>query len=350
MITATESAHADLPDGLHGAYTVQRARAMFHGQLRSRVDRGELVGFGRGVLLDGDRADELRTRCAGALLLAGPSSVVVGPTAAALYGCTVPGGFPVHLKVPYERRVRSRDGLIVHQGYLNEDDIQLYDGMRVACLEWAITDVLCSASRRGALACADQVLRSLRPSERIALRTDIIRRLGARNDQRGTKQAHQLLALATGKPEHPVESALLLTVVDGGFPIPTCQHEVVNHGWPPRRLSLAWPSAKVGLVYGHDPNHDPADEQSDEADLRQFGWRIVHASWPDLRDPTALVIRLRAAFKANAATPAQAAVVPVAISPTAMSAAVSAAGSNAMSDAMSNAVPTARPSGDRKWD
>jgi hypothetical protein len=309
MITVTESAQGQLPDGLHGAYTYQRARELFQGQLRHRVDRGELVGFGRGVLLDGERASDLRTRCAGALLLAGPSSVVVGPTAAALYGCTVPAGFPIHLKVPYLRRVRSRHGLVVHQGHLNEDDILLLDGMRVACLGWAMTDVLCTASRRSALACVDQALRALRPSARIALRTDIIRRLGARNDRRGTKQADDLLALATGKPEHPAESALLLTVVDGGFPIPASQHEVVTPGRPPRRLGLAWPSARIGLEYDHDPD----DGRPDETHLGRAGWRVVHTDQQDLRDPTTLFVRLRAAFKANAATPDQVAVAPIAL-------------------------------------
>jgi hypothetical protein len=297
MITATENLIQDqssdprgaLPSGMHGAYTYQDARHVYGGDLRDAVDKGRLVGFGRGVLLDGRRAGELRTRCAGALLLAGPDGVVVGPTAAALFGCTAVGGFPIHLKVPYLRRVRSRQGLVVHQGHLQEDDIVLLDGLRVASLESAITDILCTSPRRNALACLDEVLSPLSTAVRAAFRTEMVRRLAARPDRRGTRQAADVVALATGKPECPGQSGLLMTIVDGGFPIPICQYEVDGlAGRPPHRLDFAWPTAKVAVEY----------DSNGAAGVRQLGWRVVRASRDDLRDPTALFIRLRAAFTA----------------------------------------------------
>lgn len=302
MTTATENLIQDqsgdlrdaLPTGRHGAYTYQDARHVYGGDLRDAVDKGRLVGFGRGVLLDGRRAGDLRTRCAGGLLLAGPTSVIVGPTAAALFGCTAVGGFPIHLKVPYIRRVRSRQGLVVHQGHLQEHDIVLLDGLRVASLESAITDILCTSPRRNALACLDEALGSLSMAARSAFRTELVRRLAARTDRRGTRQAADVLALATGKPECPGQSGLLMTIVDGGFPIPICQYELDGPaGEPPCRLDFAWPSAKVGVEYDSDS----------PAGLRHRGWRVVRASRDDLRDPTALFIRLRAAFTAGLGMP-----------------------------------------------
>ena len=298
MITVTESPRfttggiaASVPSGLHGAYTYQHARDMYGGDLRSAVDQGRLVGFGRGVLLDAHRARDRRTRGAGALLLAGPDSVITGPTAAALFGCTAAGGFPIHVLVPYDRRVRSRQGLVVHQGPLRDDDIVLLDGLRVLCLESAITDILCGSARRNALACADQALGPLPPEARNLFRAEVARRLARRRDQRGTKQAADLLALATGRPESPGQSGLLLTIVDGRFPVPVCQYELDGPPDEPRHvLDFAWPGARIAVEY--------TPEQDRRAELRRRGWRVIHAGPDDLRDPTGLFIRLRAAFTA----------------------------------------------------
>ena len=117
-----------------------------------------------------DRTLDLRTRAAGALLLAGPDAVLVGSTAAVLHGCTAVGGHPVHVRVPYLRRVRSRDGLVVHQGPVAEADVEVLDGLRVLRPEPLLADVLRTESRRGALACADELLRGLPEPDRPAFR------------------------------------------------------------------------------------------------------------------------------------------------------------------------------------
>jgi hypothetical protein len=295
-------------DGLHGAHTYQGARAALGGyQLRLAVEAGELVGFGRGVLLDARRVLDLRTRCAGALLLTGPDGVVVGPTAAALHGCTAVGGFPVHVKVPYSRRIRSRSGLVVHQGEVRARDVTVLDGLRVLPLDLAVAEVLCVAPRRTALACVDQAMRGLRAEDRSVLTDDIAARLAGRVDRRGTKRAGLVLSLATGLPESPAQSAMTLILADAGLPRPVCQYEVCDRSGLVRwRLDFAWPELRVALEYegegtevtwDRDPaQHPTRSAAAKEQDLSRKGWLVLHADVEDLADATLLLIRLRSAL------------------------------------------------------
>lgn len=291
----------DTPDGLHGAHIQRQARiALGAYGLRAAIEMGQLVGFGRGVVLEAGRVLDLRTRSAGALLLAGPSGVLVGPTAAVLHGCTATGGFPVHVLVPHSRRIRSRAGMVVHQGHVNEADVVQLDGLRVLRLEIVIADLLRTAPRRTALACADQALKPLSVDARTRFRAEIARILAVQADRRGTRRGRQLLDLATGLPESPAESAVLLVVVDSGFPLPVCQYAVDDIGGGTRyRLDFAWPELKIALEYDGYEAHlgRAAADAAREADLRRRGWLVVRAVASDLRDPTDLVIRLRDAFQ-----------------------------------------------------
>jgi hypothetical protein len=275
-------------DGLHGAYTYGFAReALGEYRLRAAVETGDLVSFGRGVLLDARRVLDLRTRCAGALLLTGDTGVLVGPTAAALHGCCAIGGFPIHVRVPYAHRIRSRNGLVVHQGAA-PDDTTMVDGLKVLSLALAISEALCTAPRRTALACADEAMHPMRPDDRVDFRTSVAAHLATRSDRRGTRQAGMLLSLATGLPESPAQSALLLVLTDAGLPRPTCQHEVrAADGRPRHRLDFAWPALKIAVEYNETSQPTPLDNS---------GWLIVNADAQDLADPTSLCGHLRTAF------------------------------------------------------
>jgi hypothetical protein len=273
-------------DGQHGAYTFRHARSSFgDGQVRSAVESGELIGFGRGVLLDSRRVLDLRTRCAGALLLTGGAGVIVGPSAAALHGCPAAAGFPVHVRVPYSHRIRSRIGLVVHQGP-PVLDATIVDGLRVVPLAEAAADLLCGSARRSALACADQALSGLRAEDRADFVADVRDRLAGRFDRRGTRQAEVLLSLASGLPETAVQSGFVLMLAECGFPRPVCQYPVRDVSGRARRLDFAWPSLGVGLEILEGDSAACVD-----------GWEVVEADGQDLVDPSGLCRRLRAALR-----------------------------------------------------
>jgi hypothetical protein len=286
----------EIPGGLHGAYPYDNVRtALGDYRLRTAMDKAEFVCFGRSVLLDGSRTLDLRTRAAGALLLAGPEAVLVGSTAAVLHGCTAVGGHPVHVRVPYLRRVRSRDGLVVHQGPVPESDVERLDGLRVLRPPPLLAELLRTESRRGALACADELLRGLPEPDRPALRAAVDRILTAHPDQRRVRRAKGLFDLATGLPETPMQSATLLIMVDAGLSVPRCQVPVTDAGGRAHRLDFAWPERRIAIECEADdgwPVRDPARE----AHLRRHGWLLLHARTADLHEPSTLINRLKEAF------------------------------------------------------
>ncbi len=279
--------NTDTLDGRHGAYTYALARARLGDYgLRTAVESGQLVGFGRGVLIDAGRVYDLRTRCAGALLRTG--GVLAGPTAAALHGCSAVGGFPIHVRISYVQRIRSREGLVIHQGSLAPADTMVIDYLRVLIPEAAIAEVLCTAPRRAALACADETLHALRPDDRAEFVSAVEARLAARSDRRGTQRAAGLLAMATGIPASPVESAFLVLLADLRLPRPICQYEVAGY-----RVAFAWPQFRVALTY--DESAPPKEVKYDA--LTNRGWLVLRADFQDLAEPTGLHSQLREALR-----------------------------------------------------
>ncbi|HEX4222700.1 MAG TPA: hypothetical protein VHZ97_10085 [Pseudonocardiaceae bacterium] len=286
----------EIPGGLHGAYPYENVRsALGDYRLRAAMDKAEFVCFGRGVLLDGDRTLDLRTRAAGALLLAGPEAVLVGSTAAVLHGCTAVGGHPVHVRVPYLRRVRSRDGLVVHQGSVPEADVEVLDGLRALRPVPLLAELLRTASRRGALACADELMRGLPGPDRPDFRAQVGRIVARQPDQRMVRRAQTLLNLATGQPETPMQSAVLLIMADAGLPLPQCQFAVTDAAGRAHRLDFAWSHLRIAVECDADdgwPDRDPARD----AHLRRHGWFLLHANALDLYEPATLLDRLKEAF------------------------------------------------------
>lgn len=286
----------EIPGGLHGAYPYDKVRtALGSYRLRAAMDNAEFVCFGRSVLLDASRTFDLRTRAAGALLLAGPEAVLVGSTAAVLHGCTAIGGHPVHVRVPYLRRVRSRDGLVVHQGPVAESEVAELDGLRVLRREPLLAELLRTESRRGALACADELLHGLPEPDRPAFRAAVDDLLARHPDQRRARRARELLDLATGLPETPMQSALLLILADAGLPVPRCQHPVTDAAGRTHRLDFAWPQRRVAVECEAGDGR-PVRDPVREAHLRRNGWLLLHISSADLHEPTALLDRLKEAF------------------------------------------------------
>ena len=287
MIEFLDNDDHDTLDGRHGAYTLAYARQRLGDQrLRAALETGDLTAFGRGVFLDARRVLDLRTRSAGAQLLTG--GTIVGPTAVALHGSSAIGGFPVHVRVPYDQRIRSRTGMIVHQGGIRGSDTTMLDGLRVLTATAAIADALCTEPRRAALAGTDELLHALRPDDRSGFVASVTEHLTTRVDRRGIRRARELLGMATGLPECPNQSALLLIITEAGFDRPICQHEVARH-----RFDFAWPNRNVALEY---VDH-LTEEQRHDHRIHVPGWHVIRADAQDLADPTPLCVSLRTALR-----------------------------------------------------
>jgi hypothetical protein len=287
-------------DGLHGAY-LQRSLVARIGRygVDAEVRSGRLCRLWSGVLVDADQVLDVATRAAAAVLLHGERSVVSGPTAAWLHGCTAIQAPDTHVLVPYGHCLRSRPGLCVHNGPLPRDDVIELSGLPVLAVERLLGDLLCTARPRDALATADQLLAAQPPDRREQLRAHTAQRLTDRSDPRGTRRGMRLLGLATGRAESPPESWLLLEVVDLGFPPPEVNWSVcAPDGTELYRLDLAWPDLRIVLEYDGYAVH--AGRETEDArraeDLRRRGWIVVMATIDDLRDSRRLEDTLAAAF------------------------------------------------------
>lgn len=281
-----------LPEGLHGAYP----RTLLHAHLGSKelqraIADGRLISYCRTVVIQRERMTSLHTRAAAALLMVGSGAALSNHTSAWLQGCTAAETSRVHLTMGYNRTIRPRPGLSIHQQDFDPADVVEVDGLRCLVLEHAITELLCRGRRNTALACADQALAQVAPEHRAEFKAELAVRITTRRDSRGRRQGAFLLDLATGLPESPAESALLLLIAEAGFPVPEPQYSVRDlddrEVW---RLDFAWPDRRVALEYdGYAAHVDKADaDQARDEDLWRRGWTVLRATASDLRDPTRL--------------------------------------------------------------
>ncbi|WP_245775597.1 hypothetical protein [Saccharopolyspora flava] len=183
----------------HGALPRDEAeRLLGPDELAEALAAGAWVEPFAGVVLPAALGDDPRARAAAALLRAGDQAVLSGPTAVAMHGCG-PVEHAVHVTVPYDRDMRSRDELVVHHAWLRETDVIELDGLRVQALDVALADVLCTGPQRRALDCLERALSRLGSSAE-HFRALVGERLTRRRDRRGTRKAYALLELAWVRP------------------------------------------------------------------------------------------------------------------------------------------------------
>lgn len=292
-----------LPDGLHGAFArPELERLLGHYVVRRAIADGTVKSFARGVLVDARRVVTLHTRAAATLLLAGPDAALTGFTALTMWGCSAAPSGPVHVVVPYRRKLSARPGMVVHHGAFETQDVHDVAGLRTIALDCALTEVLCRENRRDALACADQAFAMTPGHERAEFRASVAERLRVRRDPRGRRRGRRLLELTTGLPESPAESWTLVVFDDAGLPMPTPQYSIYDlSGREIYRLDFAWPELRVAVEYdGYEAHeHTAVRDEARDRDLRRRGWRVIRATSADLVDPSRLIGRIQAAFRSR---------------------------------------------------
>lgn len=292
-----------LPASSHGAYRrSDLERTLGSDVVRDALADGTLTLFGRGVLVDARRAVALHTRAAATILLAGPDVALTGFTALAVWGCTAVRPGPIHVVMPYHRRMKRRSDLVVHNGSFERQDVHDVAELPTMALDFALAEVLCRGDKRDALACADQALALSAERERAEFRAAVEDRIRMRPDPRGRRRAQRLLGLATGLAESPPESWTMLLFDDAGLPRPTPQYVVYDlFGREIYRLDFAWPELRIAVEYdGYEAHeHAAASDEARDRDLRRRGWIVIRATSADLSDPSRLLDRINAAFRAR---------------------------------------------------
>jgi hypothetical protein len=232
----------------------------------------------QGIYCLGEATEELRLR--GLDLSTGTSVAVCLGTAAARYGFDTEHTSSLHVLNPQRGQLRSADGLLVHR----RDGAPLNDvGGRLATeSNWTAVEVARSLRRPRALATLDAALRS-----GTCGRAELWRAALAQAGRRGIVDLRNLIPLADGRAESPMESEARLVMIDGGLPMPELQHEIVDGSGDLRRFDFAWPDARLAGEYeGVDWHSGPEDMRRDRrrlAAVQDVGWTVVPILFEDVR-------------------------------------------------------------------
>ncbi|KUI47596.1 hypothetical protein AU198_25095 [Mycobacterium sp. GA-1199] len=231
-----------------------------------------------GIYCLGEPTDELRLR--GLDLSCGTTVPVCLSTAAALFGFDTEGPAALHVLNPPGHQLRPADGLVVHR---RKGAPLVRTGDRVATSPaWTAIEVARALRRPRALATLDAALRS-GTCTLPELWGAAIRQAG----RRGIVAVRDLLPLADGRAESPMESEARLAMIDGGLPMPELQYEVVDGNGQLRRLDFAWPDCHVAVEYdGIDWHTDPDVLRNDrrrQLALQDVGWTVIAIVSDDVR-------------------------------------------------------------------
>lgn len=242
------------------------------------VNSGGLQRIWQGIYCRGEPDDTVRLR--GLDLSCGSKVAVCLNTAAALHGFDTEGPVDLHVLSPPGSRLRSADGLVVHR----RDGAPLTNarGRPVTAPAWTAVEVACALCRPRALATLDAALRSGR-----CRRADLWRAAVEQSGRRGIVAVRDLIPLADGRAESPMESEARLAMIDGGLPAPELQYRLTDGNGEPRRLDFAWPAQRVAVEYdGLDWHSGPdamrRDRRRAQA-LLDVGWVVIAIVFEDVR-------------------------------------------------------------------
>ncbi|GHE08598.1 hypothetical protein GCM10011381_09690 [Klenkia taihuensis] len=269
-----------------GAGAVQ-AGLLTREQLRSSAWRRVL----RGVYVDAALADHPEHRLRAVELLAPPTAVLAGRTAAWLHGVDTAWeeAHPVEVVVPPGARWGPVAGVRIRHARLAAGDVVRIGRRRVTSAVRTAADIARSGPPAETVPVLDPLL-----SRTGALVSDVWRAVGS---GRGCADAREALTRVDQLAESPQESRVRLLLWAAGLR-PVSQHVVVDaQGRFVARVDLAFPEQRVAVEYDgwwHAERGQFARDRRRLNALQAAGWRVLHVTAADLHDPTALIARLRA--------------------------------------------------------
>jgi len=273
-------------DGL--ATTAELLRVMSRQQLDVHVRRQRLLRVWRGVYSMAE--PDLRTRLRALDLKAGCDTVACLHTAAALYGFRVEDSGAIHVLDP-GFRLRSTKGLRVHQR--TGAPLQLIAGRQATAPAWTAVEIARQARRPRALATLDAAMNTgwCGPA-------DLAQAVDRQRGRRGIVRVRELLRLADGRAESPMESEGRLVMLDHGLPRPELQYRIYGRYGDCWRVDYAWPEERVAAEYESVAWHaGRAEMERDKkrfAGIQESGWTVVPIVAEDVRrNPARMCDRIR---------------------------------------------------------
>ncbi|QSB14658.1 type IV toxin-antitoxin system AbiEi family antitoxin domain-containing protein [Natronosporangium hydrolyticum] len=262
-------------------------------EIKARCRSGRWRRIYRGTyLVMGASVAELpaRVRTRAGLLAAGPHSVAVLSTAAAVHGIEglPPPDGQVHLSLPGEharaRRIIDRQ-LALHQLAIKPAEITKVDGLMVTTPLRTVADLILRVGRFSAVSIMDSALHQQLISEaEFATLPQLIA------GRRGAVQTKTWVPAADARAASPLETRVRLRCADGGVAPDVLQYPVLDlDGELLGIADFAWLGARVlGEADGGEVHSRPdalfRDRWRQNA-LANAGWRIIRFTWEDTLRP-----------------------------------------------------------------
>jgi very-short-patch-repair endonuclease len=252
-------------------------------------------------------ADDLVARCRDYLPRMQPDEFFCSATAALLHGVLLPLELELddalHVAVPNPRRARRAKGVVGHKFMVRPEQGEVVDiaGLRASSPERAWCELGALLDLRELVAAGDQIIRPANHLSSAGRLRFVLERHPAR---RGREQLHQAFALLDGGAESPPETYLRLEFVAAGLHGFRINYTVrIPWSGRRRRIDIAFLREKVAIEYQGDHHRDPRQWREDmtrAAELESLGWKVMFVNADDLRDPAALVARVRAVLASRA--------------------------------------------------
>jgi hypothetical protein len=256
----------------------QILRHLTRRRFEAELKTGSLERIWQGIYCRGEPTGALRL--SGLDLSCGARVVICLGTAAALFGFDTQEPTDLHVLNPPGGQLRSVDGLVVHRR--DGAPFVIVDGRPATSPAWTAVEVARGLRRPRALATLDAALRSGSCN-----RAELWRAASQQAGRRGIVAVRELLPLADGLAESPMESEARLAMIDGGLPIPKLQYELLDGNRRLRRVDFAWPEHRVaaeydGLAWHGNPEAMRRDRERQSA-LMDVGWVVIPIVFEDVR-------------------------------------------------------------------
>lgn len=262
------------------------SEAVANGEVAKSALRTQYIKMFRDVYVRPGTELTAQVRARAGWLWSGRRGVIAGMSASALHGAEwVDAAMP--LEIIHTNRNRLR-GLRVHSDRIDEDEIDLIDGIPVTTPARTALDLACWYSTGEAVAAIDALARAVEV-KRADVDLLVQRYLG----RRGIGRGRTALDLIDSGAQSPKETWLRLLLIEAGLPRPQTQIAVHDQfGDVIGYLDMGWEDVKVAVEY---------DGEQHRSDRRQYRWdirrreMIERRGWTVVRvvagDPRADIIR-----------------------------------------------------------
>ncbi len=247
----------------------------------------------RGVYADALLPDSMDVRVSGASLLIPQAAAFSGRTAAFLHGATelVDRRGPLEVSVPDDERFGPVAGLRIRRVRLPDGDVATVRGRRCTTGLRTALDISRHEPLPDAVAALDVLV------VRAIVGQRELRESAALWQGRGARRARRASELVDPRAESQPESRVrVLLTLAGLHPEP--QYTVRDAaGHVMARVDLAFPELRIAIEYDGAWHAEPGQFAKDRQRLNRLvaaGWRVIHVTAADLRDPDALIARIRA--------------------------------------------------------